>query len=74
MSSQNDTDWAESSAGNLWKRSDGRILIVGSKDGKNYWVRVDEKFITKKFDSESEAQEAAEAELEERSQPEWWEC
>ena len=47
MSSQDDTDWAVSSAGNLWKRSDGRILIVGSKDGKNYWVRVDEKFITK---------------------------
>jgi hypothetical protein len=74
MSSQNDTDWAESSAGNLWKRSDGRILIVGSKDGKNYWVRVGEEFIPNKFDSESEAQEAAEAKLEERSQPEWWEC
>ena len=66
MSSQNDTDWAVSSAGN------GQILIVGSKDGKRYWVRVDEQFMTKKFNSESEAQEAAEAKSEERPQPEWW--
>ena len=72
MSSQNDTDWAISSAGNLWKRSDGQILIVGSKDGKRYGVRVDEQFMTKKFNSESEAQEAAEAKSEERPQPEWW--
>ena len=71
MSSENDTDWAPSHAGNTWKRVNERILVVGSKDGKRYWARVGEEFISKKFNSKGEAQEAAEAKLEGRSQPEW---
>ena len=42
MSPTHDTSWTISAKGNLWRRLDGKILVVGeSKDGEYYWAMRD---------------------------------
>jgi hypothetical protein len=60
-----DTDWAESQAGNYWRRVNGIPLIVGKrKYEKYYWASVDNKFMDEIFASLEQAQFAAEKEIE----------
>jgi hypothetical protein len=58
--SSKDTSWATSSKGNLWRRLDGQILIVGEKKNGRYWVRRGQDFLKGDFGSEQAAMHAAE--------------
>jgi hypothetical protein len=59
--STQDTSWAVSAKGNLWRRLDGEILVVGeSKDGEYYWAMRDGEFLKDKFQTKQLAQQAAE--------------
>ena len=59
--SNNDTDWAESQAGNQWKRVNGTLLIAGKyKGSKFFWARVDAERLEDHFKTLEEAQIAAE--------------
>lgn len=60
MYSNRDTDWDLSAKGNYWRRIDGQVLVVGSKDQINYWAMVDGTFLDEKFESAEEAQSALE--------------
>ena len=55
-----DTDWARSTKGRLWKRTNGIALIVGEKQNGRYWARKGEDFLKGDFGSEREAMYAAE--------------
>lgn len=69
--STHDTDWAESQAGNHWRRSGGVPLIVGRhKYAKYYWASVDLKYLDKAFETIEQAKTAAESELK-RLEDEW---
>lgn len=57
-----DTDWAVSSKGTIWKRTDGIVLSVGVKKNGCYWARRGTEFIKGNFPSKSEAKLAAENE------------
>lgn len=56
-----DTDWAKSAKGNLWRRMDGVLLVVGKRksDGQ-FWVRTGEDFLKGTFATETQAKRAAE--------------
>lgn len=61
--STNDTDWAESQAGNQWKRVNGTVLIAGKYIGsKFFWARVKGDLLDDYFKTLEEAQIAAEKE------------
>lgn len=56
-----DTQWAESSKGNLWRRRDGELLVVGkSKSTGRYWARRGESFLPGSFENLRAAKHAAE--------------
>ena len=55
-----DTSWATSSKGNLWRRLDGQVLIVGEKKNGRYWARKGQDFLKGDFGSEQPAMHAAE--------------
>ncbi len=60
--STHDTDWATSAKGNLWKRVDGVVLVVGRcATGDGFWAMADGSFAPKVFPSEKTAMAAAEA-------------
>ena len=54
-----DTSWATSSKGNLWRRLDGQVLIVGEKKNGRFWARRGQDFLKGDFDSERAAMDAA---------------
>ena len=61
MSPTHDTSWTTSAKGNLWRRLDGKILVVGeSKDGEYYWAMRDGEFLKDRFQTKQLAQQAAE--------------
>jgi hypothetical protein len=56
-----DTQWAESNKGNLWRRRDGEVLVVGkSKTTGKFWARNGDGFIPGSFESLRAAKHAAE--------------
>ena len=59
--STHDTEWAKSAKGNLWRRMDDVLLVVGNRksDGQ-FWVRTGEDFLKGTFPTEAEAKSAAE--------------
>jgi hypothetical protein len=59
--SNRDTDWDLSAKGNHWRRINGKVLVVGTKDREWYWAMVDGKFADDMYRTPEEAQEAAEA-------------
>jgi hypothetical protein len=68
-----DTDWAESAQGNDWRRSDGKVLIVGRSrlDGA-FWARADDHLVKGSFPDKSAAKAAAEAELKRQDRLSWY--
>jgi hypothetical protein len=58
--STKDSSWATSSKGNLWRRLDGQVLIVGEKKNGRYWARRGQDFLKGDFGSEQQAMYAAE--------------
>ncbi len=60
-----DTEWARSAKGNLWRRMNGVLLVVGKRkaDG-GFWVRVGEDFLKGSFPTEAVAKRAAEGGVE----------
>ena len=65
MYSNRDTDWDISAKGNYWRRIDGKVLVVGTKDETNYWAMIDGEFTSGMFDSLEEAQSALEEKVNE---------
>ena len=55
-----DTDWKESAKGNYWRKSKGKMLVVGGSYEKGYWVRVGDNFLPTWESSLEAAKEAAE--------------
>lgn len=55
-----DTDWATSSKGNLWKRTNGVVCVVGQRKDGGYWARRGDNFVSGSFSTLSEAKRAAE--------------
>ena len=56
-----DTDWARSAKGNLWRRMNTVLLVVGKrKSDSRFWVRIGEDFLNGSFPSEAVAKRAAE--------------
>lgn len=56
-----DSDWARSAKGNLWRRMNGVLLVVGKrKSDGGIWVRVGEDFLKGSFPTEASAKRAAE--------------
>ena len=53
-------DEQKSSKGNLWRRLDSQVLIVGEKKNGRYWVRRGQDFLKGDFGSERAAMHAAE--------------
>jgi hypothetical protein len=60
MNFTTDTEWAVSARGNQWRRIDGKVLVVGTKDEINYWAMIDGTFLDEKFESAEQAQSALE--------------
>jgi len=54
-----DTDWALSAKGNLWRRIDNKILVVGQKKDKTWWAMYDGNFAKGTCKSENNAKRAA---------------
>jgi hypothetical protein len=67
-----DTDWDISAKGNYWRRVDGKVLVVGTKDKAWYWAMVDGKFADGIYGSVKAAQEAAEELAAAKDDPMWW--
>ena len=55
-----DTDWAISSKGNLWKRANGVVCVVGQRKDGRYWARQGDGFVSGSFSTLSDAKRAAE--------------
>lgn len=56
-----DTMWSLSSAGNHWRRLDGKLLVVGYNESHGrYWARADQRFAEGSLETLSEAKAAAE--------------
>jgi hypothetical protein len=55
-----DTDWANSSKGNCWRRKNGIALIAGKRKDGRYWARQGEEFLPGSFDSLEDAKRALE--------------
>ena len=58
-----DTDWDLSAKGNYWRRYEGKLLVVGTKFGDFYWVRIDDDFMDEQFFTLEEVQDAADTEV-----------
>lgn len=58
-----DTDWAESTQGNDWKRVGGKVLVVGGKKDGTFWAMADGRFAKGSFSHKAAAKAAAEAEF-----------
>ena len=58
-----DTDWATSAKGNLWKRANGIVCVVGERKDGRYWARRGDDFVSGSFSTLSEATRAAETGL-----------
>jgi hypothetical protein len=54
-----DTDWTTSSKGNLWRRVNGTLLIVGRNKYGGFWVRAGDAFVKGTFTTELSAMMAA---------------
>jgi hypothetical protein len=55
------TEWARSAKGNLWRRMNGVLLVVGKRKGDGgFWVRIGEDFLKGSFQTETVAKRAAE--------------
>jgi len=54
------TNWATSSKGNLWKRANGVVCVVGQRKDGRYWARRGDDFLPGSFESIEEAKRAAE--------------
>jgi hypothetical protein len=54
------TTWATSSKGNLWKRTNGVVCVVGQRKDGGYWARRGDDFVSGSFSTLSEAKRAAE--------------
>jgi hypothetical protein len=62
--SDRDTEWDTSAKGNIWRRVNGVVLVIGKKKyGESYWVMRDGEFLDGDFNSKSEAVRAAEAKI-----------
>ena len=59
MYSTHDTDWDRSSKGNFWRRFNGKLMVVGTKDNVYYWARIYWDLLKHHYLSPDEAQEAA---------------
>jgi hypothetical protein len=58
--STNNTNWANSSKSNHWRRIDGVGIVIGQfKTNDDYWAMHDGKFLSGRFHSISHAQYAA---------------
>ena len=73
-----DTSWDRSRKGNLWRRLNGSVLVVGEKSDGSYWAMRDREFIKGYFDTLEAAQHAAERSPpgeDEEPDPDdrWWE-
>lgn len=69
--SNRDTDWDLSAKGNYWRRINGTVLVVGTKDKQWYWAMVDGKFADEQYRTVNEAQQAAEDLYEEQKDRPW---
>ena len=59
-----DTSWRTSAKGNLWRRVNGVLLLVGKrKSDDRFWARVGNNFINGSFPSEDSAKYAAEHDI-----------
>lgn len=58
-----DTDWAESTKGNDWRRIGGKVLAVGRKKDGTFWAMADGHFAKGSFPNKLAAKAAAEAGL-----------
>lgn len=67
-----DTDWAVSAKGNYWRRLDGVLLVVGTKDGENYWMRVGDDFLSGMASTLDEAMDRAEEAHKTQNREPWW--
>jgi hypothetical protein len=72
MYSTHDTDWATSSKGNLWRRINGVVLVVGRNKYGDYWARVGDDFVKGKFPTEMAAKVAAAKEAGGDIEQTWW--
>ena len=66
-----DTDWATSSKGNLWRRIDGKLLIVGQNKTGGFWARVGNEFLKGKYPTEMVAMIVATNEAGAVDDPDW---
>lgn len=55
-----DTNWATSAKGNLWKRTNGVIYVVGQRKDGRYWARRGDDFLPGSFATLEEAKSALE--------------
>ena len=55
-----DTNWMTSIKGNLWKRTKGKILVVGKRSNGTYWAMRGGEFLKGSFTTEESAKNAAE--------------
>ena len=53
--SNRDTDWDLSAKGNYWRRINGKVLVVGTKDGEWYWAMMDGNFAADMYGTVEEA-------------------
>ena len=67
-----DTDWPQNSKGHFWRRYQRNFLLVGSKDGKTYWVSINGTFLNEKFQAIYEAQDTADAKVGANDGRFWW--
>jgi len=67
-----DTDWAKSSKGNFWRRFNGKVMVVGTKDGDYYWAMIDGDFLKEQYLSSEDAQAAADVEVGAKEDDSWW--
>ena len=69
--SSEDTEWAQSSRGNFWRRFNGKLMVVGTKDGDYYWAMIDGDFLKEQYLSPEDAQEAADVEVGAKEDDSW---
>lgn len=55
-----DTSWETSAKGNLWRRTNGIVCVVGQRKDGRYWARRGDDFVSGSFSTLSEAKRAAE--------------
>ena len=72
MYSTHDSDWAKSSKGNFWRRFNGKVMVVGTKDGDYYWAMIDGDFLKEQYLSLEDAQEAADVKVGAKEDDSWW--